>query len=283
MCIRDSHSSTAETCLGSCDGTVSLQLSGGTAPYVGIFTNNVTGYIGSSSMPNDSLITNVCSGSHTITLTDANGCSSAIINGGNNQVTVPFSLSTTASINFSSVVNVLCNSSATGSVSALNPITNNTNYSYSWENVNNPGVTVSNTTTASNLIAGTYVLLAHYSDSNNLNLIYPGCTSSDTVTISELPAVEISSNGIVAADCFGASTGSINAAVSGGIPPYTFSWPPSGGSSNVASNLSAGTYTLNVLDANQCSDVDTFMVSQPDVLNVSITENNYLLLSLIHI
>ncbi len=271
------HSSTAETCLGSCDGTVSLQLSGGTAPYVGIFTNNVTGHIGSSSMPNDSLITNVCSGSHSITLTDANGCSSAIINGGNNQVVVPFALSTTASIDFSSVVNVLCNSSATGSVSALNPITNNTNYSYSWENVNNPGVTVSSTTAASNLIAGTYVLLAHYSDSNNLNLIYPGCTSSDTVTISELPAVEISSNGIVAADCFGASTGSINAAVSGGTPPYTFSWLPSGGSSNLASNLSAGTYTLNVLDANQCSDVDTFMVSQPDVLNVSITENNYLL------
>ena len=271
------HSSTAETCLGSCDGTVSLQLSGGTAPYVGIFTNNVTGHIGSSSMPNDSLITNVCSGSHSITLTDANGCSSAIINGGNNQVIVPFALSTAASVDFSSVVNVLCNSSATGSASALNPITNNANYSYSWENVNNPGVTVSSTTTASNLIAGTYVLLAHYSDSNNLNLIYPGCTSSDTVTISELSAVEISSNGIVAADCFGASTGSINAAVSGGTPPYTFSWLPSGGSLNVASNLSAGTYTLNVLDANQCSDVDTFMVSQPDVLNVSITENNYLL------
>ena len=76
-------------------------------------------------MPNDSLITNVCSGSHSITLTDANGCSSAIINGGNNQVVVPFALSTTASIDFSSVVNVLCNSSATGSVIALNPITNN--------------------------------------------------------------------------------------------------------------------------------------------------------------
>ena len=123
------HSSTTETCLGSCDGTVSLQLSGGTAPYVGIFTNNVTGYTGSSSMASDSLITNVCSGSHTISLTDANGCSSAIINGGNNQVTVSFALSTTASIDFSSVVNVLCNSSATGSASALNPITNNTNYS----------------------------------------------------------------------------------------------------------------------------------------------------------
>ena len=63
--------------------------------------------------------------------------------------------------------------------------------------------------------------------------------------ISELPAVEISSNGIVAAVVL--STGSINAAVSGGTPPYTFSWLPSGGSSN-ASNLSAGTYTLNVLD-----------------------------------
>ena len=89
----------------------------------------------------------MCIRDSSITLTDANGCSSAIINGGNNQVVVPFALSTTASIDFSSVVNVLCNSSATGSVSALNPITNNTNYSYSWENVNNPGVTVSGTTT----------------------------------------------------------------------------------------------------------------------------------------
>ena len=109
-------------------------------------------------------------------------------------------------------------------VSALNPVINDSNYSYSWQNINNPGITIVRDTIASNLLAGTYVLLAHYSDSNNLNLIYPGCTSSDTVTISELPAVEISSNGIVAADCFGASTGSINAAVSGGTPPYTFSW-----------------------------------------------------------
>ena len=247
------------------------------SPYVGIFTNNVTGHTGSSVMPSDSLITNVCSGNHTIVLADANGCSSAIINGGNNQVTVPFSLSTTASINFSSVVNVLCNSSATGSASALNPITNNANYSYSWENVNNPGVTVSNTTIASNLIAGTYVLLAHYSDSNNLNLIYPGCTSSDTVTISELSAVEISNNGVVAVDCFGSSTGSISAVVSGGTPPYSYSWLPSGGASSTANNLSAGVYTLNVLDANQCSDVRTFTVTQPDILNISVTENNYLL------
>ena len=226
-------------------------------------------------MFSDSLITNICSGSHTITLTDANGCPSTMISGGNNQMTVPFVLSTTASIDFSSVVNVLCNSSATGSVSVLNPITNNANYSYSWENVNNPGVTISSNITASNLVSGTYVLLAHYSDSNNI--IYPGCTSSDTVIISELPAVEISSNGIIAADCFGASTGSISTAVSGGTSPYIFSWSPAGGSSNIANNLSAGVYILSVLDANQCSSTKTFTVPQPNPLNVSISENNYLL------
>jgi len=276
------HSSTAETCFGSCDGTVSLsQLRGGTAPYTGIFTNDTTGYTGSSTILVDStghiLIPDVCSGSHTITLTDANGCASTIISGGSNRVVVPFALRTTASIDPSSVVNILCNSSATGSASALNPVINDSNYSYSWQNINNPGITIVRDTIVSNLLAGTYVLLAHYSDSNNSNLIYPGCTSSDTVTISELPAVEISSNGIVAVDCFGKNTGSISTSVLGGTPPYVYEWLPIGGTTPVANNLGAGVYTLKILDANQCSDIDTFSVSQPNALNVSISESNYLL------
>ena len=78
-------------------------------------------------------------------------------------------------------------------------------------------------------------------------------------------------------DCFGKNTGSISTSVLGGTPPYVYEWLPIGGTTPIANDLGAGVYTLKVLDANQCSDIDTFSVSQPNALNVSISESNYLL------
>ncbi|NDK55707.1 HYR domain-containing protein [Pontibacter fetidus] len=49
--------------------------------------------------------------------------------------------------------------------------------------------------------------------------------------------------------CAGDATGELTATVSGGTAPYTYSWSPSGGTGAVASNLTAGTYTVTVTDA----------------------------------
>ncbi len=51
--------------------------------------------------------------------------------------------------------------------------------------------------------------------------------------------------------CFGNSTAPLNATVTGGIGPYTFSWSPNA-STNTAVNVGPGTYTVRVFDKTGC-------------------------------
>ena len=106
--------------------------------------------------------------------------SSSLINGGVSQETIITNNVTVSEIDNSSVVNILCNGSSTGQVSALNP-NFSSGYGYSWQDLS--GNVVSTTTMAFNLSAGTYVLYADY----NNNIL--GCTSTDTILITELPII----------------------------------------------------------------------------------------------
>ncbi|MFZ4401231.1 MAG: Ig-like domain-containing protein, partial [Bacteroidales bacterium] len=81
--------------------------------------------------------------------------------------------------------------------------------------------------------------------------------------------------------CRGAATASVLLAATGGTPAYTFSvkTQASGGSASVSGNLvsgmKAGTYTLQVTDANLCSDTLVVVITQPaTVLSVSGTVTN---------
>jgi hypothetical protein len=261
-----------ESCLGACNGEVLLSANGGELPYTGIATDNVTGSVLSTLMTTDSVFAGVCSGDYTISLTDVNGCSSQLINGGVDQQVVGYGVSTSANINPSTITNVLCNGSATGSLGVLNP-NMNAGYSYSWENVSNPGVVISTSTQVNNLVAGTYVLSAHYADADNLGQNYAGCTTTDTVTITELMALS-SLGSVTAVDCYGNATGSISISqITGGTSPYAMQWNPGGQNTN----LTAGTYTLTITDANTCSEVDTFEVTEPQALSASITKVGYVL------
>jgi hypothetical protein len=266
-----------ESCLGACDGTIKIDITGGVGPYTGISTENTTGSIITSLLLNDSLVPGICSGSYTIMVTDANDCPSSIINGGVNQQVLGTSVFTTANINTSSVNNVLCSGSATGSLQVLNPNTTNPNYSYSWQNANNPGVIISTATQVINLMAGTYILYADYSDGNNLNQNYLGCTATDTFTISELPILE-SVVSVTDVDCYGTNTGKLVAGqLSGGTSPYILQWNPGSVMGSTMNNLTVGTYTLTITDAEGCQEVDTFEIIEPQALTANITKSGYVL------
>jgi len=76
---------------------------------------------------------------------------------------------------------------------------------------------------------------------------------------------------------FGASDGQIQATVTGGVQPYSYSWTPNVSSSDVAQGLVAGTYTLTVTDANGCVKltsqtlVDPVCTSCCELLNEDFT------------
>ncbi len=69
--------------------------------------------------------------------------------------------------------------------------------------------------------------------------------------------------------CNGSANGSAQANVSGGTAGYSYSWFPSGGGASSALNLSAGTYTVEVTDANGCTSSSTTIVTQPAAMNLA--------------
>ena len=256
-----------ETCLGACDGSIKVDVSGGVSPYVSIATELTTGAVITSSMgvSNDSLVTGICSGTYDLVFSDENGCSSTLLNGGVGQETIVTNNVTIAEIDDFSTVDVLCNGSSTGVLYASN-VNTDPAFTYSWQDLN--GNVVGTSAVASGLSAGTYVLYADYN--NTL-----GCTVTDTAVVSELPIINPSAS-ITDVDCYGNSSGVLIASAVGGTSPYNLLWN-TGVSGSIVTNLSAGTYVLTVTDANNCQVTDTFEINEPDALVAGITQNGYVL------
>ena len=92
----------------------------------------------------------------------------------------------------------------------------------------------------------------------------PFCTSCPSIIIT---------TAITNILCFGQHTGSFTATSSGGASPYDYTLINSGGTTvatfnNIAgtqtfSGLDAGTYTLNVMDNNNCPGTKTIIITQP--------------------
>jgi hypothetical protein len=68
------------------------------------------------------------------------------------------------------------------------------------------------------------------------------------------------------ATCFGGSNGSATVATTSTASPITYTWTGSTSTSSTASNLSAGSYTVRMQDANTCTSSVTFSVTQPSAI-----------------
>ncbi len=109
------------------------------------------------------------------------------------------------------------------------------------------------------------------SGNNQVNLagINPG---NGSVEITFLYGVTIAQTSTI--QCYNLSTAALSSTINGGTAPYTYSWLPYGGNSAIASNLSAGVYTLVVVDNNNLVTSITHTISQPAPFVVSATSNN---------
>jgi gliding motility-associated-like protein len=221
------------SCFGGNNGSVISVVSGGTAPYTYNWNTNP--------VQSGSSVNGLAAGSYTLTITDANGCFLVA----NATVTEP-AAPLTASVSGS---NVGCFGATTGSASVvasggISP------YSYSWNTV-----PVQTTAAAVGLSSGTYSVTV--TDAN-------GCTSAQSITITQ-PSAPLSASVIATSvNCFGGTNGTASAIPSGGTGPYSFIWntmPAQTG--QTATNLAAGTYTVIVTDANNCSTTQSVSVTQP--------------------
>ena len=224
-------SSTPTSC-GSSNGSASVVAVGGTAPYKYAWSNGAT----------TASISNLASGTYTIVVTDANGCTGT--------ATVVVAASTGLSVSITGV-NASCgasNGSATVSVSG-----GTAPFTYSWSN----GAT---TAAITGLGAGTFTVSV--TDKN-------GCTGRASVTIVASPGITIAVTKTNVL-CNGDANGTATATVTGGTPPITYLWN-NGATTATISNLAVGIYSVTATDKNGCSASGQVIVAQPAKLTLALT------------
>ncbi len=223
--------SASGVCAGSADGTIEIDVTGGTPDYSFIWTNTAD----NSTVALTEDVMNLPAGNYQVEVTDANSCVAVF------DFNIPEypALAGTAE-----VMNVTAAGVTDGAIDLT--ITGGTEeFTFAWSDGD---VFMADTEDISDLSVGTYTVLV--TDAN-------GCTFTASYTVNEPGALDIALNIIQDIACFGEETGQITATIGGGTEPYTFAWS-NGGSTNPLIDLPAGTYTLTATD-----DAGIVTVSNP--------------------
>jgi len=127
--------------------------------------------------------------------------------------------------------------------------------SYSWANNVNTDVSTVNPYNYTPLTEGDYSFYVTVTDVNN-------CSNIDTINtrVHYLPTVN--SSLITNVACKNENTGSIQVNVNNIAPPYTYIWNNAQDSST-AVYLHAGTYTVTIIDDNNCEDSFYYTITEP--------------------
>ena len=162
------------------------------------------------------------------------------------------------SISNASQTNVACNGGSNGAAQ-VNAATGGIGpYTYNWTPGNPTG---DGTTSVTGLTAGTWTCTV-------IDAI--GCTASTNFTITQPTALVLNANSQTNVACNGGSNGAASvSAASGGSGGYTYNWTPgnpTGDGTTAVTGLTAGTWTCTVTDANGCTAVRNFTVTQPTAL-----------------
>jgi gliding motility-associated-like protein len=226
------------SCHGGNNGNITLNISGGSAPYSFVWNNG-------SSLQNQS---NLIAGNYSVTITDINSCSTLYnVNVGEPQ----YALGTNMVPE-----NVSCFGGNNGNVH-VNTSGGTAPYSFQWNN----GSTVSNIL---NVTAGNYTVTI--TDAH-------ACTTTATASVAQ-PSAALNNNATaVNPSCHNSNNGSIVAAPTGGTPAYTYVWND-GYSWPTRTHLAAGTYTLTTTDANGCLAISTFSLVAPADITVNATHTD---------
>jgi len=225
------------SCAGACDGSLSVAVTNGTAPYV---YNWNDGVLGNSR-------TNLCPGIYSVTVMDNSGSQYAYYFNLQNPAPILISFATQDESCFGAADGILRTNVSGGTPP----------YTYVWSGGLSGAI-------ASNLSPGSYTV--NITDAN-------GCVNSATATISGATAL-VSSNTInVPITCFGASNGSISVSATGGTAPYSFVWSDGFVGANHV-GLAAGSYSITTTDANGCTDIQNINFTQPSVITATLTSTN---------
>ncbi|RZS93569.1 SprB repeat-containing protein [Aquimarina brevivitae] len=228
---------------GLANGSINISPSGGTSSYQYSWSTGQT----------SQNITGLSAGNYNVTITDAKGCTISR----SYTVTQPPLL-----VNSITVLNTIdCFGDGDGSLRA-DPSGGAPGYAYQWTK---NGSSYATTRTVSNLQPGNYVV--RITDSK-------GNTTSSNYNLTQPSGLAVAGN-VTNLTGFGLSNGAINITPSGGTTPYRYAWS-NGSTSQDISNIAAGTYSVIITDAKGCALSRSYTVTQPSLLQASLTQLNAL-------
>jgi len=120
----------------------------------------------------------------------------------------------------------------------------------------------------------------NYGGINQVQLVNTGtiCVNNAVITLTYEPCCQppvMTSTDVL---CFGDCNGTATATVTGGNPPFVYLWnDPGAQTTQTATGLCAGTYTVTLTDVTNCTVIDSVTVTEPTLLlitNVTITNSN---------
>lgn len=235
-------SSTLVSCNGGSDGSATVDVAGGTAPFTYLWDDSNT--------QTTQTATDLSAGIYTATVTDDNGCIA--------EATVEVQEPTPIIINITSTSSTCGNND--GSLTAT-PNGGTGSYTYLWDD---PSAQI--TQTASNLLSGNYTVTV--TDVN-------GCQVSETSSVSDAdgPVINITST---LSSCSNTCDGSLTANINDGNGPFDYLWSESADNqtTQTAIDLCAGEYTVTVTDANGCSTSSEATLNQPAPINTAVSSND---------
>jgi gliding motility-associated-like protein len=214
------------SCFDANDGEISLGVSGGTLPY------DYTWSLDGLPFSTDEDLTDLGPGDYLISVTDTNNCGPIALTF---SIEAPLLLEVT----LDTKTDVICFGEATGAITTA-VVGGRTDYTFAWTGPNGFTSTDQNLDT---LFSGLYNLTV--TDRS-------GCTDTLDVVILQNDEIDIAVT-ITEILCFGDNDASITInSISGGSPPYDVAWS-NFGTGNSQFNLSAGTYTITITDALDCT------------------------------
>lgn len=251
---------------GENTGSISISVKNGTPPYEAIWRKeNKSGEILNTNIQSGgnnneiSTISNLWKGNYYVGFTDANGCKTG--------ETIQLEAFPVFDITITQTANIHCYGENSGELSiVVNSGGSGTYNKYEWYMVDeylSYHPIGGNSTTLSNIPGGNYRVKVTDSE---------GRQSWSNITVINQPVpIEVSfDSGFL--QCRGNGDGQITATISCGAGNYSWSWEngeSGAGSTAILENLTAGSYSIEVTDGNNCRGIFYGFVNEPDPLSVS--------------
>lgn len=224
---------TNASCGIAADGSIMLSVAGGSPGYTYLWSNGAT----------SQNISNLSGGNFTVTVTDSHQCKDTLAAVLHNAGALQVSLSS---------VNDSCYGTSRG-ISIVTASGATPPYTYLWS-----GGQTSDTITQ--LPAGIYTVTVF----DNVN-----CTITGSDTITQPSAIQIS-DAVTNLSCYGRADGAIQITATGGNPGYSYLWA-GGETTNMISNLPAGSYSVSVADQFNCQvSKAPIVVTEPGLLTLTM-------------